>query len=72
MVKIRHNCMLCSLHFCAGGLELLHFSELCSAESVAALYFLFSIFALGACRSEVFHEALGSVAAALCTACLRA
>lgn len=52
MVKIRHNCMLCSLHVCAGRLELLHFSELVypvvlyarelySAESVAALYFLF-------------------------------
>lgn len=52
MVKIRHSCMLCSLHLCAGGLELLHFSELvypvflyvrelCSVESVAALYFLF-------------------------------
>lgn len=52
MVKIRHNCMLCSLHLCAGGLELLHFSELvypvvlyarelCSTASVTALYFLF-------------------------------
>lgn len=52
MVKIRRSCRLCSLHLCAGGLELLHFSELvypvflyvrelCSVESVAALYFLF-------------------------------
>lgn len=63
--------MLCSLNLfiCIEGLELLRLSqlvypvtvlyvtsELCSAGNVAALYFLFSIFALKTCSAESIHE----------------
>lgn len=63
--------MLCSLNLfiCIEGLELLRLSqlvypvtvlyvtsELCSAGNVAALYFLFSIFALKTCSAESIYE----------------
>lgn len=69
--KTRHSYMLCSLNLFIyiGGLELLHLSELmypitilyvisglCSAGSVAALYFLFLIFASKTCSSEGIYE----------------